>query len=227
MKKSLLILIPLMLSLGACNTRKESDIPDNPDTPDTPNWGETATKEIVFKGDKTTSSLVQGSKLGDSTFENSVTNFVNAQTNNSLVALGGNDCTIQYVGGDNNTATDISLSIGTGSLKGLIYFTFDLEIVKIEATVQNYYKPHHDYELNVDVTGIDVDAEVVMCSYSPVDGVRESKEVNLATEDAVSIPAESSHSVEFKESTNTIAFYNNAEKHRTYIHSLTITYLVK
>ena len=73
MKKSLLLLlIPLMLSLSACNTRKESDIPDNPDIPDTPDWGETATKEIVFKGDKTTSSLIQGSKLGETSFDNSI-----------------------------------------------------------------------------------------------------------------------------------------------------------
>ena len=74
---------------------------------------------------------------------------------------------------------------------------------------------------------MDVDAEVVMCSYSPVDGVKESKEVNLATEDAVSIPVERNETLELKESTNTIAFYNNASKHRAYIHSLTITYLVK
>lgn len=227
MKKPLLLLIPLILTLDACNTRKESDIPDNPDTPDTPSWGETATKEIVFKGDKTTSSLVQGSEIGETSFNNSVTNFINAQTNNSLVELGGNKCTVQFVGGDDKTATDVSLCVGTGSLKGLIYFTFNLDIVQIDVTLQNYYKPHHDYELNVDVSGVDVDAEVVMCSYSPTDGVKESKEVNLATEDAVSIPVERNETLELKESTNTIAFYNNASKHRTYIHSLTITYLVK
>ena len=33
--------------------------------------------------------------------------------------------------------------------------------------------------------------------------------------------------LEFKEPTNTIAFYNNAASHRTYIHSISITYLVK
>ncbi len=226
MKKSLLILlIPLMLSLGACNTRKESDVPDTPDTPDTPDWGETATKEIVFKGDKSRSGLGSGSQLGTNAFDTALTNLINSQADNTLPTLGGQKCATQLVGGD--AGSDTSLTIGTGSYDGLIYFTFDLEIVKIEATVQNYYKPHHDYELNVDVSGVDVNAEVVMCSYSPVDGVNESKEVNLATEDAVSIPAESSHSVEFKESTNTIAFYNNAEKHRTYIHSLIITYLVE
>ena len=226
MKKSLLLLlIPLIVTFGACNTRKESDIPDKPDTPDTPDWGETATKEIVFKGDKTRSGLTSGSKLGDPSFDTALTNLINTQTENSLTALGGQKCGTQLVGGD--SGTDTSLTIGTGSSEGLIYFTFDLEIVKIEATVQNYYKPHHDYELNVDVSGVDVDAEVVMCSYSPTDGVKESKEVNLATEDAVSIPVERNETLELKESTNTIAFYNNASKHRTYIHSLTITYLVE
>ena len=215
MKKCLLLLIPLILTLGACNTRKESDIPDTPD------WGETATKEIVFKSDKNTSSLVQGSKLGDSTFENSVTNFVNAQTNNSLVGLGGNNCTVQFVGGDNETATDVSLCVGTGSSKGLIYFTFDLKIVQIDVLLQNYYKPYPGG------MSFDTDAEVVMCSYSLTDGVKESKEVNLAIKDATNIPIERNETLEFKESTNTIAFYNNASKHRTYIHSLTITYLVE
>ena len=221
MKKLLLLLIPLILTLGACNTRKESDIPDNHDIPDTPDWGETATKEIVFKGDKTTSSLIQGSKLGETSFDNSVSNLINSQTNNSLVGLGGNSCTIQYVGGDKETAKDVSLSIGTGSSEGLIYFTFNLDIVQIDVILQNYYKPYPGG------MSLDNEAEVVMCSYSPTDGVKESKEVNLATEDAVSIPAERNETLELKESTNTIAFYNNASKHRTYIHSLTITYLVK
>ncbi len=214
-----------MLSLSACNTRKESDIPDTPDTPDTPSWGETATKEIVFKGDKTRSGLASGSQLGTDAFDTALTNLINSQADNTLTSLGGKKCATQLVGGDAGSYT--SLTIGTGSYDGLIYFTFDLEIIKIEATVQNYYKPHHDYELNVDVSGLDVNAEVVMCSYSPTDGVKESKEVNLATEDAVSIPLERNETLEFKESTNTIAFYNSAEKHRTYIHSLIITYLVK
>ena len=205
-----------MLSLGACNTRKESDIPD---TPDTPSWGETSTKEIVFKGDKTRSGLTGGSQLGDPSFDTALTNLINTQTENSLTALGGQKCGTQLVGGD--SGTDTSLTIGTGSSEGLIYFTFDLEIVKIEATVQNYYKPYPGG------MSLDTEAEVVMCSYSPVDGVKESKEVNLATEDAVSIPTERNETLAFKESTNTIAFKNNAVKHRTYIHSLTITYLVE
>ena len=46
MKKSLLLLIPLILGLGACTN------PKTPGTPDIPDWGETATKTIVFKGDK-------------------------------------------------------------------------------------------------------------------------------------------------------------------------------
>ena len=225
MKKSLLLLIPLILTLGACNTRKESDIPDTPDTPDTPDWGETSTKEIVFKGDKARSGLGSGSQLGTNAFDTALTSLINSQADNTLTALGGQKCGTQLVGGD--AGSDTSLTIGTGSYDGLIYFTFDLDIIKIEATLQNYYKPHHDYEHNVDVSGVDVDAEVVMCSYSPTDGVKESKEVNLATEDAVSIPVERNETLEFKESTNTVAFYNTAAKHRTYIHSLTITYLVK
>lgn len=67
-----------MLSLGACNTRKESDIPDNPDTPDTPDWGETATKEIVFKGDKSRSGLGSGSQLGTNAFDTALTNLINS-----------------------------------------------------------------------------------------------------------------------------------------------------
>ena len=219
MKKSLLLLIPLILTLGACNTRKESDIPD------TPSWGETATKQIVFKGDKARSGLGSGSQLGTNAFDTALTSLINSQADNTLTALGGHKRGTQLVGGD--AGSDSSLTIGTGSSDGLIYFTFDLDIIKIEATLQNYYKPHHDYEHDVDVSGVDVDAEVVMCSYSPTDGAKESKEVNLATEDAVSIPTERNETLELKESTNTIAFYNNASKHRTYIHSLTITYLVE
>ncbi len=222
MKKSLLLLIPLILTLGACNTRKESDIPD---TPDTPSWGETSTKEIVFKGDKNRTGLTGGSQLGDSKFDTALTNLINNQADNTLTALGGQKCGTQLVGGD--AGSDTSLTIGTGEYDGLIYFTFSLDIVQIDVVLQNYYKPHHDFETDKDVTGIDVNAEMVMCSYSSVDGVKESKEVNLATEDAVSIPTERNETLKFKESTNTIAFYNNAAEHRTYIHSLTITYLVE
>ncbi len=207
-----------MLSLGACNTRKESDIPD---TPDTPTWGETSTKEIVFKGDKVRSGLGSGSQLGTNAFDTALTSLINSQADNTLTALGGQKCGTQFVGGDDKTATETSLTVGTSSYDGLIYFTFDLEIVQIDAVLQNYYKPYSGG------MSLDVDAEVVMCSYNPTDGVKESKEVNLATEDKVSIPAERNETLEFKESTNTIAFYNNASKHRTYIHSLTITYLVE
>ena len=186
MKKSLLLLIPLMLSLGACNTRKESDIPDNPDTPDTPNWGETAIKEIVFKGDKSRSGLGSGSQLGTNAFDTALTSLINSQADNTLTALGGQKCGTQLVGGD--AGSDSSLTIGTGSSDGLIYFTFDLDIIKIEATLQNYYKPHHDYEHDVDVSGVDVDAKVVMCSYNPTDGAKESKEVNLVVKKREDLP---------------------------------------
>ena len=228
MKKTLLLLIPLMLTLGACNTRKKPEvpnIPDTPDVPDKPDWGETGIKNILFKGDKTRTGLTNGSQLGDSKFDTALTSLINTQTDNSLTALGGHKCAFQDVGGD--TGSDSSLTIGTGKYDGLIYFTFNIEIVQIDVAIQNYFNPHHDYQTNKDVTGIDVDTEVVMCSYSPTDGVKESKEVSLATTDAVNIPNERSETLEFKEPTNTIAFYNNAASHRTYIHSISITYLVK
>ena len=218
MKKSLLVLLPLILVLGACTNQPKT--PDVPDTPDTPDWGETATKTIVFKGDKTRAGLGSGSQLGTSAFDNALTSLINEQSDNALTALGGNKCAMQLVGGD--SAADTSLTIGTGSYDGLIYFTFSLDIVKIDVTIQNYYKAY---------TGgfsIDNAAELTICSYSPNgDGtVIESKEVSLATEDVTNVPEEKQESLELNEKTNTIAFFNNAEKHRTYIHSLTITYLV-
>ncbi len=225
MKKALLLLVPLMLSLGACNTRHKPEVPDTPDTPDTPNWGETANTSIVFKGDKTRSGLTRGSQLGDAAFNSAITNLIEAQTDGALTTFGGEKCGAQLVGGD--VGSDTSLTIGTSKYNGLIYFTFKFQIVSIDVIVQNYYNPHHDYELDKDVTGIDTAAEVVMCSYSVADGVKESKEVNLATDDAVSIPSERNESMEFQAPTNTIAFYNNAALHRTYIHSITITYLVE
>ncbi len=97
MKKSLLLLIPLMLALGACNTRKESDIPDTPDTPDTPSWGETSTKEIVFKGDKARSGLGSGSQLGTNAFDTALTSLINSQTDNALTALGGQKLSLIHI----------------------------------------------------------------------------------------------------------------------------------
>ena len=224
MKKSLLLLIPLILGLGACTNPKK---PDTPDTPDTPDWGETATYTVTFKGDKNRSGLGTGSQLGTNAFDTALKALVNEQTNNSLVSIGGQKCGTQLVGGD--SGTDTSLTIGTGSYDGLIYFTFNVDIVKIDVTVQNYYKPHHDYQANKDVTGVDTAAEVTICSYSSSGNgsVLESKNINLATEDEVNAPAEKQDSLEFKEKSNTIAFFNSAEKHRTYIHSLTITYIVE
>ena len=224
MKKSLLLLIPLILGLGACTNPKT---PDTPDTPDIPDWGETASKTIVFKGDKSRTGLGSGSQLGTNAFDSNLTSLINEQTNNSLVSIGGQKCATQLVGGD--SGTDTSLTIGTGSYDGLIYFTFNLDIVKIDVTVQNYYKPHHDYETNQDVTGVDKEAEVTICSYSSSGSgsVLESKNIDLATEDEVNAPVEKQDSLEFKEKSNTIAFFNSAEKHRTYIHSLTITYIIE
>ena len=95
--------------------------------------------------------------------------------------------------------------------------------------MQNYYKPHHDYQTNKDVSGLDTEAEVTICSYSPLgeEKVKEHKDIDLSTKDEVNIPSERQETLELTESTNTIAFYNSAEKHRTYIHSLIITYIVK
>ena len=138
---------------------------------------------------------------------------------------------MQLVGG--NDATDTSLTIGSGSYDGLIYFTFDYQIVKIDVTVQNYYKPHYDYETQTNVSGVDTEAEVTICSYvapATEDGtgtIKESKNVDLTESDSVAIPNQKEASLELKEATNTIAFKNSAEKHRTYIHSLTVTYLVE
>ena len=219
MKKSLLLLIPLFLGLGACTN------PKTPDTPDIPDWGETATKTIVFKGDKSRTGLGSGSQLGTSAFDSNLTSLINEQTDNALVSLGGQKCGTQLVGGD--SGTDTSLTIGTGSYDGLIYFTFNLDIVKIDVTVQNYYKPHHDYEHNVDVSGLDTEAEVTICSFGTSNEICESKKVDLSTEDAVNIPSERQEILELTEKTNTVGFFNEAAKHRTYSHSLTITYVVE
>ena len=219
MKKSLLLLIPLILGLGACTNPKTPDIPDIPD------WGETASKTIVFKGDKSRSGLGSGSQLGTSAFDTALRNLVNEQSGNKLVNIGGQKCGTQLVGGD--AGTDTSLTIGTGSYDGLIYFTFNLDIVKIDVTLQNYYKPHHDYEHNVDVSGLDTEAEVTICSFGVSNEICESKKVDLSTEDAVNIPSERQETLELTEKTNTVGFFNEAAKHRTYIHSLTITYVVE
>ncbi len=231
MKKALLLLLPLILGLGACSNKKESNNPETPETPEvpdtpvTPDWGETATTTIVFKGDKTRSGLGKGSQLGTSAFDTALTNLINEQSDNSLDALGGDKCSTQLVGGDSSSYT--SLTIGTGKYNGLIYFKFDLDIVKIDANIQGYYNPHHDYEQDKDVLGIDLNAELTICSYDISEGVKESKEINLATTDDTTIPSERNESLELKESTDTIAFYNNAAAHRTFIHSLTITYLAE
>ena len=223
MKKSLLLLLPLILALGACNAKKEEPKPDVDPVPD---WGEVATKTIVFKGDKSRSGLGSGSQLGTSAFDTALTNLINSQTDNSLTGLGGEKCGTQLVGGD--SGTDSSLTIGTGSYDGLIYLTFNLDIVKLDFTIQNYYKPHHDYQQNVDVSGVDVNAEVSVCSYTPASNAKnEVTNFDLSVTDEVSIPNEKQESVSFKKSTNTIAFFNSESKHRTYVHSLTITYLVK
>ena len=232
MKKTLLLLLPLMLTLGACTDKKQETKPSNSDSGDvTPDWGETSTKTIVFKGAKNRSGLTSGSQLNEGNFNNVLTNYINEQADDSLTALGGKKCTMQLVGGD--SGSDTSLTIGTGSANGLIYFTFNLDIVKIDVTIQNYYKPHHDYEQNIDVSGIDQNAEVTICSYvapATEDGegtIKESQKVNLSTTDTVNVPSERDASFALKEATNTIAFKNDEEKHRTYIHSLTVTYLVK
>ena len=217
MKKSLLLLIPLILGLGACTD------PKTPDTPDIPDWGDTASKTIVFKGDKNRSGLGSGSQLGTSAFDTALRNLANEQSGNKLVNIGGQKCGTQLVGGD--SGTDTSLTIG--SYDGLIYFTFNLDIVKIDVTVQNYYKPHHDYEHNVDVSGLDTEAEVTICSFGTSNEICESKKVDLSTEDAVNIPSERQETLELTEKTNTVGFFNEAAKHRTYIHSLTITYVVE
>ena len=215
MKKSLLLLLPLILGLGACTN------PKTPDTPDIPDWGETASKTIVFKGDKNRTGFTGGSQLGDDKFDTALRNMVNEQSGNKLVNIGGQKCTAQFVGGDNNTATETSLSIGTGSSDGLIYFTFNLDIVKIEATLQNYYKPYNGG------MSLDTEAEVTICSFGTSNEICESKKVDLSTEDAVNIPGERQETLELTEKTNTVGFFNEAAKHRTYIHSLTITYVVE
>lgn len=217
MKKFLLLLLPLILGLSACSSQKK----------DKPDWGEVATKTIVFKGEKNRSGLTSGSQLGTAAFNSALTNLVNEQTDTSLVSLGGDKCGTQLVGGE--SGTDTSLTIGTGGYLGLIYFTFNFDIVKLDVTVQNYYKPHHDYQTNKDVSGLDTEAEVTICSYSPIgeEKVKEHKDIDLSTEDEVNVPSERQETLELTESTNTIAFYNSASKHRTYIHSLTITYIVK
>ena len=222
MKKSLLLLLPLILTLGACTNPKT---PDTPEIPEIPDWGETATKTIVFKGDKSRSGLGSGSQLGTNAFDTALRSLVNEQSGNKLVNFGGQKCGTQLVGGD--AGTDTSLTIGTGSYDGLIYFTFNLDIVKIDVTIQNYYKPHHDYQTNQDVSGLDTEAEVTICSYAESNIISESKKVDLSTEDAVNIPSERQETLELTEKTNTIGFYNEAAKHRTYIHSLTITYVVE
>ena len=222
MKKSLLLLIPLIVALGACTNPKT---PDTPDTPDIPDWGETASKTIVFKGDKNRSGLGSGSQLGTSAFDTALKALVNEQTNNSLVSIGGQKCATQLVGGD--AGTDTSLTIGTSSYDGLIYFTFNLDIVKIDVTLQNYYKPHHDYQNDQDVLGIDLNSEVTICSFDTSNIISESKKVDLSTKDSANIPGEREETLELHEKTNTIGFYNEAAEHRTYIHSLTITYVVE
>ena len=219
MKKSLLLLIPLILGLGACTNPKTPDIPDIPD------WGETASKTIVFKGDKSRSGLGSGSQLVTSAFDTALRNLVNEQSGNKLVNIGGQKCGTQLVGGD--AGTDTSLTIGTGSYAGLIYFRFNLEIVKLDFTIQNYYKPHHDYQTDQDVTGVDTEAEVTICSFDASNEISESKKVDLSTEDVLNIPSERQETLELTEKTNTIGFFNEAAKHRTYIHSLTITYVVE
>ena len=220
MKKYLLLLLPLILSLSACNINEKEQKDEIPD------WGETATKTIVFKGDKSRSGLTSGSQLGTSAFDAALASLINSQSDNSLEALGGDKCASQLVGGE--SASDTSLTIGTGSYAGLIYFTFNLDIVKLDFTVQNYYKPHHDYEHNVDVSGLDTSAELSVCSYAPA-GETKSEVTNfdLSSTDEVSVPEEKEESVSFKESTKTIGFFNSGAKHRTYIHSLTVTYIVK
>lgn len=219
MKKCVLLFLPLILALEACsiNKKKQDEIPD---------WGETASKTIVFKGDKNRNGLKSGSQLGTTAFDNALKDLINTQTDNALTTFGGDKCAAQLVGGD--AAEDTSLTIGTGSYAGLIYFRFNLEIVKLDFTIQNYYKPHHDYEQNVDVSGVDTSAELSVCSYA-IGSETKSEVANfdLSTDDDVSIPSEREESVSFKESTKTIAFFNNAASHRTYIHSLTITYLVR
>ena len=74
MKKSLLLLLPLILGLSACSSQKK----------DKPDWGEVATKTIVFKGEKNRSGLTSGSQLGTAAFNSALTNLVNEQTDNSL-----------------------------------------------------------------------------------------------------------------------------------------------
>ena len=218
MKKSLLLLIPLILSLGACTNPKTPDTPDIPDTPDTPDWGETATYTISFRGDKSRTGWSGGSQISNPTFKNALEELVNNQTNNSLIALDGDKCAAQPVG-----ENDTTLTIGSGSSEGYVYFTFSLDIVEIDATIQNYHKVYNGG------FSLDSEAEVTMCSYSPAGSgtVIEGKEVNLLVTDTTAIPDERQESLELKEKANTIAFFNNDAQHRTFIHSLTITYVVE
>ena len=219
MKKSVLLLLPLMLTLGACKTTPKT--PDIPDTPDTPDWGETATYTVTFRGSKDRSGLGSGSQLGTNAFDSSLSALIEEQTDGALVSFGGQKCGTQLVGGD--SATDTSLTIGTGSYAGKFYLKFSVDIVKIEVTVQNYYKAY------TNGFSLDANAEVTMCSYDRTgDGtVLESKNVDLTTTETNTAPSERQESLEFENKTREIAFFNSADKHRTYIHSLTITYIVK
>ena len=215
MKKSLLLLIPLILGLGACTNQKTPDIPD---IPDTPNSGETASYTITFRGDENRTGWSGGSQISNSTFKTALEELVNSQTNNSLTAIDGEKCAAQPVG-----ESDTTLTIGSSSSKGYVYFTFSLDIVRIDVTIQNYHKVYNGG------FSLDSEAELTMCSYSPVGNgtVIEGKEVDLKVKDTKTIPEERQESLELKEKTTTIAFLNKQSQHRTFIHSLTITYVVK
>ena len=236
MKKSLFLLIPLIITLGACtsrrNTSSNSTEPSSTEPSSTtsstgPEELNTETQKFVFKGDKSRSGLTPGSQLGTTQFDNALASLMNEGSDGPLQSFDGESCAMQLVGGD--SSSDTSLTIGTSKYSGLIYFTFNYLITQIEVEVQGYYNPHHDYQQNKDVTGVDLDAEVTICSYdtSGEQHPIETKNIDLSTEDDVSVPQVKEESLEFNEPANTIAFYNNGKQHRTWIHSLTVTYIME
>ena len=222
MNKKLLFLLPLMC-LVACSSRGTSSSANSDDT-SSPSSNDTSAssdsssddfddetkygrKTITFKGDASREGMNSGSQIGTEKFTTAVTSLFNKDDGDFLTSIGGAHCSFQIV----NTTAMTSLTVGTGSYAGNIIFNFSKNIVKLDFTIQTYHK-YDSYHENY---SIDTSAEIT------VEGVQYDMSVSGNT----TIPQEQNKSQKLATPKKSVEFSNSEEKHRVYIHELTLTYL--
>ena len=210
MKKPLFVLIPLLLLLTACGTNKNSANTGG-NTPEGEQEEEITGNKVTFTflGASDREGWSSGSGVfdsGDSPAKNALINlFGEYMDPEDPSCITGNSCTMLYVG--KNEADYTSLTVGTASSAGNIEFKFKYDILKVDFSLQTYYKEYPG--------GVSVDTNAMLCI--------EDQTVNMSMSEPA-VPGIIVGSYKYDNKKKTLKFYNEEDHQRVYIHELTITF---